>query len=637
MPARHQRSTSTTLRLTIATLASAAVLAVFLFVPWGASGPAAAPDPTVGHTPEPPTPSTTQPTAQTDPAQQNTYSCQGYSGIDGTNPLANLYQDTYTWGTTPPTKVGDGHGNVNWRINPDHNPSWYMWLHSLRWLGKGITAAANGDKAALARVTAIARDWVNDNPYPWNSDPGASESTMHRTNVLICLREAVLSGLKLGKLPLTYAWLNQALLEHAMFLEKNYSGEWNHGTDESIALFGVGCTLGRDDLKQLAADRLSKAVKTSIDTQGSTNEQSTSYAQFNYTLWGRASRVLQHCGVDPGTAITARRRELAKWLALATNSLGKLPQIGDSELVDTLPTPGTAMEYAGSLGKQGVRPQQRVGIFDAGYIFGRTGWGETRQFTQESTYSIRFGPKQTMHGHNDHTSITYTARGRDILIEGGHAGYKNGPWRTWAKSPFAHNELTAKGATGYPETKLVRSAIKPTSEFYELHDSPGAGIDRTRDVLMLKDPDLMVVLDRGRSNSKQEYSTLWHLPEDQKVVVKGNDRAEAAKPGDREKTTLLQIPFHQETTPIEVATGEQNPIQGWHYQTIDKRVPAPVVKFNRTGQDANILSVIVPARANADVSYTTSWEGSRLVVNLSVDGVKTVIGVDEDGTLTRIK
>ena len=63
----------------------------------------------------------------------------------------------------------------------------------------------------------------------------------------------------------------------------------------------------------------------------------------------------------------------------------------------------------------------------------------------------------------------------------------------------------------------MRSSIKATSEFYELHDSPGAGINRTRDVLVLKDPDLMVVLDRGSSAAEQEYQTLWHLPADQKV------------------------------------------------------------------------------------------------------------------------
>ncbi|MFG1816179.1 heparinase II/III family protein [Kribbella sp. NPDC049174] len=632
MPAKRLRKAGTTLRLSLALLLSAIVVVTSLVIPWGSSTPEAAPDPTVARTPEPPTPTATQ------APKQNVYTCPAYSGIDRTNPLANLYRDTFTWGTSAPYQVGNGKGDVDWSLNPYENPSWYMWFHSLRWLGKGITAAGKGDKQALARVSAIARDWVKDNPYTWKSNIGAYESTMHRTNVLICLRQATLTALKTTKLPLSYTWLDKALQEHAWFLQKNYSGDWNHGTDESVALFGIGCTLNRPDLKKIAADRLSSAIKTSIDTQGSTNEQSTAYAQFNYSLWGRAIDVLQKCGVDPGTTIKARRRELAKWLALATNSLGNLHQIGDSEVVKTAPVEGTVLEYAGTLGRRGIRPSQRIGIFDAGYIFGRTGWGETRPFTQESTYSIRFGPARKLHGHEDHTSVTYTSHGRDILIDGGHSGYKWDDWRSWAKSQFSHNQMTVLStATEHPVTKLNRSLISATSEFYELSDSLGKGINRTRGVLVLKDPDLMVVLDRGTSVSDEEYQTLWHLPSDQKVTVQGSGSAVAARPGDKVKTVLLQVPFQQETTPIQVATGATDPIQGWHYETINTRKPSPVVMFTRSGRSASILSVIVPVRTNAAVSYTTTEQGGRLLINLIVDKVKTTIAVAPDGTLQRVK
>ncbi|MEI8407382.1 MULTISPECIES: heparinase II/III domain-containing protein [unclassified Kribbella] len=632
MLAQRLRKGGTTLRLSIALLLSAAVVVTSLVIPWGGSTPEAAPDPTVGRTPEPATPTVTQ------PPRQNVYTCPAYSGIDGKNPVANLYRDTFAWGTGAPYKVGNGNGDVDWSLNPYQNPSWYMWFHSLRWLGQGIVAGGKGDKRALARVSAIAQDWVKDNPYTWKSNVGAYESTMHRTNVLICLRQATLTGLRVAKLPLSYTWLDKALQQHAWFLQKNYSGDWNHGTDESLALFGIGCTLNRPDLKKIAADRLSSAIKTSIDTQGSTNEQSTAYAQFNYSLWGRAIDVLQKCGVDPGTTIKARRRELAKWLALATNSLGNLHQIGDSEVVRTFPVEGTVLEYAGTLGKSGIRPSQRIGIFDAGYIFGRTGWGETRPFTQESTYSIRFGPARKLHGHEDHTSVTYTSHGRDILIDGGHSGYKWDDWRSWAKSQFSHNQMTVLStAAEHPVTKLNRSSISATSEFYELSDSLGKGINRTRGVLVLKGPDLMVVLDRGTSPSNEEYQTLWHLPSDQTVRVVGDGSAVAARPGDRVKTVLLQVPFQQETTPIQVATGATDPIQGWHYENINTRKPSPVVKFNRSGRSASILSLIVPVRTNGAVTYTTTQQGGRLRINLIVDKVKTTIAIAPDGTMQRVK
>lgn len=571
--------------------------------------------------------SLTTPPKPGQPVKATKYTCPGYSGVETPNPVAQLYKDTFQWGVYPPYQVGDGKGDINWRSNPYNQPSWYMWLHSLRWLGQGIRAAGKGDKAAMARVTTIIHDWVNDNPYDWKVDVGAHEATMHRTNVLICTRQAILSGLKVKTLPATYEWLDKALLDHARFMEINFGGPGNHGTDESIAMFGVGCTLDREPLKELAQRRLARAITEAIDEQGSTNEQSTGYAQFNYSLWGRAAKALKECGADPGTNITTRRAALANWLAMATDSLGKLHQLGDSEVIEAMKVPGH-------------RPTERVGIFDAGYIFGHTGWGEKRPLALESTYSIRFGPAPTLHGHDDHMSITYTSHGRQILIDGGHSGYQKDKWRDWVHSQAAHNVLTSPDLEGHRvETKLVRSEIKPTSEFYELADEPAPGLTRDRSVLVLKDPDLIVALDRATAQNDQPFETLWHLPEGQQVTVSSPTTAIAQKPGDKVKTVLLQIPYQEQLQgdAITVEQGQDDPVQGWHFTKATKKVPAPVVAFHRNGRSATILSLIVPAGSKEQVSYTTRTAGSTYLIDLTVGTLHTTIAVQADGTLNRLK
>lgn len=370
------------------------------------------------------------------------YACPGFSGIEKTNPVANLYGDKFQWGPYAAYKVGNGGGNINWALNPYKNASWYMWFHSLRWLGQGIVAAGKGDLTALTRVNTIAYDWYRDNPYSWKTNVGAWESTMHRTNVLICLRQAILSGLQVTTLPTRYAWLDTALLSHARFLTNYWSGAWNHGTDESIALFGVGCVLNRSDYKKLAQQRFAAGITTSIDTQGATNEQSTGYASFNYSLWGRAIAVMQNCGVDPGTTISTRRALLAKFLTLATNSLGKLHQLGDTEVQATYPWVGTPLEYAGSFGAQGVVPPWRVGIYAAGYVFGRTGWGAdpARGFAGESAYSIRFGPPRRSTG-------TSTTRASPTRRVGGTSSSTAGTPRTTPARIAPGSSARARTAT----------------------------------------------------------------------------------------------------------------------------------------------------------------------------------------------
>ncbi|TCM51434.1 heparinase II/III family protein [Kribbella sp. VKM Ac-2568] len=566
------------------------------------------------------------------------YTCPGFSGIDTPNPVANLLNDTYTWGPYAPYKVGNGSGNINWRLNPYKNPSWYMWLHSLRWLGQGIVAASTGDTTAMDRVTTIVRDWVTDNPYSWKADVGAYEATMHRTNVLICVRQAVISGLGVTTLPAAYSWLDTALTQHATFLINNWSGAWNHGTDESIALFGIGCTLNRADYKTTAQTRLAQGITTSIDSQGSTNEQSTAYAQFNYSLWGRAVTVLQQCGADPGTTINTRRALMANWLALATNSLGKYAQIGDSEVVATNPYAGTPMEYAGTKGASGTPSADRVKVYNAGYVFGRTGWGQTRPFTQESAYSIRFGPGRAVHGHSDHMGITYTAKGRDILINGGHAGYQNDVWRTWAKGQFSANSMTTPlSAETLPVTKLNRQVVKANAEFFEFTDVPGSGISRTRGYLVLKDPDLIVSLDRATSKTAQQFQTLWHMPSDQKATVYSRTTAIAAKAGDTSRTILFQVPFRQALPAgaILIKQAQTNPIQGWHYPNIFTRNSAPTLMFARSGYSSSILSFIAPVKATGSVTYKGRWSGTTYVIDLVVAGVKTSVGITSGGALFR--
>jgi hypothetical protein len=539
--------------------------------------------------------------------------------------------------------VGNGSGNIIWKLNPYKNASWYMWLHSLRWVGQAITAGAGGDVAALNHVRAIAKDWTLDNPYPWTNDVGAHESTMHRTNVLICLREAILATSAGGVLPASDAWLDSALLTHARFIQNYWSGPGNnHGTDESIALLGVGCVLGRTDLRDSAISRLSQGITTAVDAQGASNEQSTSYAQFNYALWGRAESALTTCNISPGSTIATRRRLLVKFVAQSTNPLGKLAQIGDSEMVSTVPFPGTDTQWAGSQGTQGAAPTVKVSQYQAGYVFGRSGWGTgSIPFRQESFYSLRYGPGRMLHGHQDHTSLTYVARGRDILIDGGHPGYVKDQWRTWALSDYAHNVMTVPTATPLPAavTKLARFGYQSGTEFFELSDQSHVGVTRVRAVLVVHHPDLIVALDRGYAGKAHQWQTLWHLPSDQGVSVYSRTTAIATKPGDSTRTILFQVPFRQ-ALPAGATLAQRGlttpRIQGWHYPDITRRNAATTVMFARSAPSASILSVIVPIRQTAGVGYKlTAAANGWTNLDLTVGGTPVRVRISPGNSLAR--
>ena len=101
---------------------------------------------------------------------------------------------------------------------------------------------------------------------------------------------------------------------------------------------------------------------------------------------------------------------------------------------------------------------------------------------------------------------------------------------------------------------------------------------------------------------------------------------------------LLQVPYRGQVLPAGatlVKRGQTNPKQGWVFPDINTRNASPTVMFARVGTSAAILSLVVPLRANGQVSYKTRLSGTTFVVDLTVDGVKTSIGVTGGGSLVR--
>jgi hypothetical protein len=246
-----------------------------------------------------------------------------------------------------------------------------------------------------------------------------------------------------------------------------------------------------------------------------------------------------------------------------------------------------------------------------------------------------------LHGHQDHTSLTYVARGRDILIDGGHPGYVQNAWRTWALSDYAHNVMTVPTATPLPAaaTRLARYSYQSGAEFFEVSDQPNVGVSRVRAVLVLHNPELVVVLDRGHASTANQWQTLWHLPSDQIARVYSRTTAIATKAGDNTKTIVFQVPFRQ-ALPAGATLAQRGltspRIQGWHYPDITRRNAATTVMFARSATTASILSVIVPTRPTAGVGYTlTAAANGYTNLNLNIGGTPVRVRISPGNALLR--
>ncbi|GAA3316415.1 hypothetical protein GCM10020219_035330 [Nonomuraea dietziae] len=456
----------------------------------------------------------------------------------------------------PPVELGV---DVDWRMDPYRNRSWALNLHALRWVGRLVVAyETTGAADALRRAEGTAHDWVRDNPrggagiseWAWAEHPIAL-----RAPALVCLSTHVKAE-----------WLSDTLVEHAEVLADAslYEGGHNHGLDQDIALLGIGCRLDVAKWRDLALRRMTESARRAIDGQGTLQEQAPRYGVYVHQRLGVAFAAMKECGLRIPKELSTRRRALESYVGHAIQPDGRLTAIGDGP---------ADMRPSGFR-----RPDSTVGVFDGGYVFGRSDWSREAAF-----YSIRFGPPRRYHGHEDHLSVTYQAKGRDVLVEAGFHSYERAAYPRWTVTPEAHNVPVVEGAAFRPgtATRLTGSSITPTRQTYELTDD-AYGVSRTRKVLVNHGTDVLAVLDEVPEGHR--LRNLWHLA-----------------PGQRPTLVQFEMPTCRRIGGQREGVGEISP--GYLKRVKTVTITSPAAR--------SLLTVIVPGRARVSCDGGTVTVRSR--------------------------
>ncbi|MDO5697636.1 MAG: heparinase II/III family protein [Dermatophilus congolensis] len=566
------------------------------------------------------------------------YACRSFGSFPAYNKKSDVEAGFFSWPAGRKAKVGTGQ-NINWKANPYKDDSWRTWFHGMMWMGslvesstRGITA--NRDPKAIDRAVALAQDWTRDNKYPWPTGPGAGNATHTRVDALACLRAGLI---QLGK-PVP-KWLDTSLVQHAEWLKKNTWKDHNVGTEQTLAVLGIGCMVGRNDYKLYATHKLSNDITKVIDAQGANNEQSPGYARWNWDIWGDVEEAISTCGVVSKSADTIkhRRAALAQFLDHATKPDGYLAAIGDTKR-ETAQTGTAAQQWIASNGASGAPLRERVKVYNAGYVFGRSGWGTSgRKPNQESMYSLHFGPVRLGHGHNDHMGITWNTKGREILADSGTGQYNNDAWRDYYTGPSAHNQLVVPRMKTSQVTALTRSTITPKADYFQMQDQPLKEVKRVRNVIFLSDPDIAITVDGATSTIPTSFTQTWHLPYNQAVKVSGST-AVATTPKVAGKTTVLSLPIPgAPKTSYGHVKGSTKPIQGWQWVDHFTKYKASVLTATQSGKSARIATAFVASGSSDRVTMKSSGNAKAMTYTFTVGKQTAVVRLDADGTLTRLK
>jgi len=491
----------------------------------------------------------------------------------------------------PPVTV-DPHrdGDINWKLNPFHDPTWALDFRQGAWIEQLVAGYLKGGPLAdayLKRATQITRSWLNAIPV---SD--------REPLTLVCIAQAF-GG---------QAWITGQIAPTVNWYAAHWQGAYNHGLTQDISLLRIGCAypataFGGAALswRKTAVSQMVKSFKPNpygpaIDGQGAVNEQATLYEDFVYNSWRRGLPLLRSCGYTLPAWITARIAKLPDFLAYATQPDGNLVQIGD-----------TYVE------RPAARPAERslAVVYSAGYIFGRSGWGPGASF-----YSLRFGTHREIHGHNDHMGLTYYARGMNLIVDAGHYGYAQTPYRNWLVSPEGASTFVMPNVGFNPASSTA--LIARHQQFYEFYDTAFAGHPRYRSVFVSRRPSLVVVFDRAKGAG--EYQQLWHLDPALAVTSVTSTHATATDGGTSLVLVRVILPGQAiQAQSVQVVRAQTHPWQGWVSPQLEERIPDDVVEVTTCGPTAAMLTVIVPVARGTTVTATATGPESgpyRLTVKI---------------------
>lgn len=491
-----------------------------------------------------------------------------------------------------------------WLEDPFEDRNWRFQFHMLRWLEPLRRAAAKGDDAAFAMWLRWVKDWTEKNPPDAPVTPWAWTDMSDGIRAQqFCQAAPMIAQRRPDLLP----WLESTIRTHAEHLaDPGKMGNANHALHQQESLFVCGRVLGEDTYWQLAAERMSALLHEQYDKQGMNAEGATAYHYNNYLWWERTLERFDVEGLERPTGAD-RHLHAPEEIAHATRPDGTLVPIGDTDTVDPRAIEHPAIAYVTSDGAEGSAPDETVKIYEAGLVLARSGWGDQqRPYSDQTFYSVRFGPARRVHGHPDGGSITFSSRGVNWVTDLGKYQYGSGTVRDHVISRAAHSLVSIDGKKPRKDAsvRLVRSTINSEVHDLELVDDSFRGVALRRRVIYSVAGEYLVILDSVDSLLKVTASQRWQLAPGVDAALTGDGGRLSA--GGR--TAALQA--LGDPADVTAVRAQESPFDGWVSTAWKTKEPATAITLRRTGSSLRFATVLAASRHLApEVMGTVSTAG----------------------------
>ena len=523
-------------------------------------------------------------------------------------------QGGWTFGGTPTFRLEPP---IDWEHLVSVDRSWNFHLNS--WLPVDSILTAHTRSAQpkyLAFALALARDWIEDNPYSApESESGVEDFGWYDMAVglriyrLSYILDAACRDTSVSAEQIRQLW--GSLLDHFDYLsdDENIAFHSNHGLYQVSGQFVAATRLSGfkaiSPVRDQAVSRLERMIDQQFSSEGVHLEHSPGYQR---DVMDAISGVVPSGLLAEFRWLSARIEGFEEALAWMILPNRRLANLGDTDYHDLSEEDiagirSPSLLYALSAGLQGSAPSQQLGIFpESGLAVLRSGWPDAASFDQASYLAQQAAFHSRTHKQADDLSFIWYDRGTEILIDAGRYGYlgrtepksdlwNRGFWysdpkRIYVESTRSHNTVEIDGLSfDRKQSPPYGSAIERWGEtsdgllFVETHARQFQTIRHAR-LLVLNPQKWLLVYDWLWDDAEEhhDYRQWFHFAPDLIVESRNGGLRVSGQPLDTGLAVVSLLPSPASSAPV---SGQDDPdLLAWWSERGGTFEPVTSVNFS---------------------------------------------------------
>jgi heparinase II/III-like protein len=410
----------------------------------------------------------------------------------------------------------------------------------------------------------------------------------------------------------------------------------NHGTNEAAALYNLAVAFpslpNAQQWKQVATDRFEWQLLGVIDADGQLIENAP-YYDF-YTLekyWDIYNYMLAQKQSLPA-GMSSKLASMINFASYILQPNSQVPLLGAS-LETTINYHGVYLGMANSdpnflyvltHGAKGTAPTVDSKFFSASALtVMRSGWPSGPAYADSTYLTFNIGRYRTAHSDLDAMGITLYGDGGDLLTDPGLYTYAPGPYHNYFHGTESHNTVTVDGQSQAQGNGEAGPLVSKDGITYQAGESSlYTGVQHRR-MVMLLDPDHVLVIDQLDSTSVHTYQQMFHLFPSAQLQRSGLTVSGIGGTPRRE-VTIQQLDPQGITESVVINRRGQDPA-GLCSDSYQQLLPCYQISYAIRGRQATFMTLLTIGQPQ-QADFSISVHGDRVAVTLGTRRLDIALG-----------